>query len=148
MIIDALNQFADAVALNTGGAADYNIGDAIDLSVARNIGAGIGAGQLWLVILVDTTATSGGSATGAFSLITDDNSSFSSATVIYATGAIAVASMVAGTMLLCIPLPPSDSYERYIGLRQTTAVAAFTAGKITAFLTNTPPLRRAYPDAL
>jgi hypothetical protein len=46
-------------ALNTGGAGSYVIGDIIDLSVTgRDLGAGEGLGDLFLYILVKTTATS------------------------------------------------------------------------------------------
>ena len=40
MILDERNEFADAVALNTGAAGSYLIGDQIDLGVARDIGNG------------------------------------------------------------------------------------------------------------
>ena len=39
MILDETAEFADAVALNTGGAGTYNVGDIMDLGSARNIGA-------------------------------------------------------------------------------------------------------------
>jgi len=146
MIADVLNTFADGVALNTGAAGNYLIGDVIDLGVARNIGAD---SELYLVITVDTTATSGGSATLAIDILTDDNAALASpaivATVVPAT---AVASLTAGTLLCRLKVPSSDLYERYIGIRQTTGTAAFTAGKINAFLTRTPPARRAYPDGI
>lgn len=148
MIVDALNTFADATALNTGAAGSYIVGDVIDLGVARNVGMLGGGDELFLVITVDTTATSGGSATGAFNLVTDDNSSMSSPTVIRQGSAIAVATLVQGYQIAAFAMPNSDSYERYIAIQQTTAVAAFTAGKINAFLTNTPPARRSYPDGI
>jgi hypothetical protein len=69
MILDERNEFCDATALNTGGAGSYLVGDVIDLGAAsRDIGMGE---SLFLVIQVDTTATSGGSATGAFHLASD-----------------------------------------------------------------------------
>lgn len=148
MIVDKLLTFADDVALNTGAAGSYIIGDQIDLQVARNIGVGVGAGQLYLVVKVATTATSGGSATGQINLVTDDNASLSSPTVIASTPAMPVAQMTKGKVLAVFALPVSDAYERYIGIQQVTGTAAFTAGAIDAFLTNTPPAYRAYPDGL
>lgn len=148
MITDRLNQLADDVALNTGAAGNYTIGDVIDTLAARNIGGGGGEGGLFLVITVKTTATSGGAATAAFSLLTDDNSGMTTPTAVATTAAIPVASMTAGAILAVLPLPISDSYERYIGLRQVTGTAAFTGGVIDAYLTPTPPVRRAYPDAI
>lgn len=150
MICDALNTFCDNTALNTGGAGSYIIGNQIDLQTIRNAGLGFGAGQLWLVGTVDTTATSDGSATAAFDLVTDSAPALNDtpAVVQVLTAAIPVASLVQGTILCAIPLPSSDLYERYLGIQQRTATAAFTAGKVNFFLTNTPPARRAYPDSI
>ena len=148
MITDALNTFCDNVALNTGAAGDYLLGDYIDLGVARDPSAKGDGGQVFLVITVDTAATSGGSATGAFSLLTDGDAALGSPVVLFTTPAFAVANMTAGALLACVALPISASYERYLGIRQTTGTAAFTAGKINAFLTNTPPARRAYADGI
>lgn len=146
MICDALATFADGVALNTGVAGSYIIGDQIDLRIAAH---GIGVlDNLWLVITVDTTATSGGAATGLFSLVTDTDPALGSPVVIASSAAIPVASLTAGTQVLAVQLPASGSYERYIGIQQTTGTAAFTAGKVNAFLTQTPPARRSYPDHL
>ena len=147
MILDERNEFCDATALNTGGAASYLIGDVIDLGAANAIGA---LDDLWLVIQVDTTATSGGSATGQFHLCSDAQAAIAtdgSATYHYSTPAIAVASLVAGLEVCAIQLP-RGAYERYIGILQTTGTAAFTAGKVNAFLTNEPTLVRAFPDAI
>lgn len=146
MITDALNTFCDNTALNTGAAGNYNIGDVIDLNtVARGLGS---YPELFLVITVAVAATSGGSATGQFSLITDDNSGMASPTVLASSNAWPVAQMTLGANLLTVALPIADNVERYIGIRQTTGTAAFTAGAINAFLTQTPPGRYAYPDAL
>lgn len=146
MICDKLATFADDTALNTGVAGSYIIGDQIDLQAARNVGAALGHATLFLVIKVQTTATSGGAATATFDLVTDDNGSLSSPTVIFTSPTFAVASMTAGTVLAIVALPIGGAYERYIGIRQTTGVAAFTAGKIDAFVTTTPPVRFAYPQ--
>lgn len=148
MILDERLEFCDATALNTGGAASYLVGDVIDLGAAsRDIGTGE---DLYVVIQVDTTATSGGSATGAFHLASDAQAAIAvdgSATYHLSTAAIAVASLVAGTTVLAARLP-SGTYERYLGVLQTTAVAAFTAGKINAFLTKDIAKYTAYADAL
>ena len=68
MILDERNEFADAVALNTGAAGSYLIGDQIDLGVARDIGNGE---PLHLVITVDTEIDAGASGTVQFHLATD-----------------------------------------------------------------------------
>jgi hypothetical protein len=155
MILDERNEFCDATALNTGGAGTYNLGDVIDThgpavghgsgqNVTRNLAMG---SELYLVIRVATTATSGGSATGQFRLVSDDTStpSTTTSTVHYTSDAIAVASLTAGTTIAVVRLP-SGNYERYVGVQQITAVAAFTAGAIDAFLTSDPNVWKAYAD--
>lgn len=133
MILDERTEFCDATALNTGGAASYLVGDVIDTG---NDGLN-DVEQLYLVIQVSTTATSGGSATGQFHLCSDAQAAIAvdgSATYHWSSPAIAVASLVAGTYIARVELPKGQ-YERYIGIVQTTATAAFTAGAINAFLT-------------
>ena len=152
MILDERTEFADATSLNTGAAGTYNIGDVIDLqgqaigtaNLTRDLGT---VDPLWLVIRVATTATSGGSATGQFRLVSDDSGTLSTttSTVHYTSAAIAVASLTAGTTIAAVQLP-SGSYERYLGIQQITGTAAFTAGAIDAFLTSDPALWRAYAD--
>lgn len=148
MLMDERNEFCDATALNTGGAASYLIGDVIDLGLAgRNIGNGNDV--LELVIKVDTLPTSGGSATAAFHLVSDAQAAIAvdgSATYHFSSKAFTIAEMAAGTVLVKIKLP-SGNYERYLGILQTTAVAAFTAGKVDAFLTEGVADWKAYADA-
>lgn len=145
MILDERTEFCDATALNTGGAGSYLLGDQIDTG-----GDGINdVSGMFLVIQVETTATSGGSATGQFHLCSDAAAAIAtdgSATYHFSTAAIAVASLTAGTYVARVALP-KGTYERYVGILQTTAVAAFTAGKINAFLTQDPFTVKAFPNA-
>lgn len=148
-IIDKRNEFCDAVALNTGGAASYLIGDVIDLgAAARDIGNGE---PLYLMITVDTSVDSAADNTvQQFHLCSDAQAAIAvdgSATYHFSTKAIAQANLTAGTRVACVALPLGD-YERYLGIVQTTSVAAATAGKINAFLTKDPVGWKAYPDAL
>lgn len=149
MIMDERTEFADATSLNTGAAGSYLIGDVVDLT---NTGRDIGNGEpdLYLVIQVDTAATSGGSATVQFHLASDAQAAIAvdgSATYHYTSPAIPVATLVAGYGAVAVPLPRGN-YERYLGVLQTTAVAALTAGKINAFLTMNPPKWAAYTDGV
>jgi hypothetical protein len=136
MILDKRNEFCDATALNTGAPGTYLIGDQIDLGVARDIGTGE---QLYLVITVDTPPTSGGAATAQFTLASDDTASIATngtASVHFQTKAFTIAEMTAGAVLAAVPLPIEGvAYERFLGILQTTGTAAFTGGKINAFLT-------------
>lgn len=152
MILDELLEFCDATALNTGVAGSYLLGDVVDLGdtpTLQGIGA-FGTTPIYLVIQVDTTATSGGSATGQFHLASDAQAAIAtdgSATYHHSTGAVAVASLTAGTLVALVALPLTRTYERYLGILQTTAVAAFTAGKINAFLTTDISSWAALPQA-
>jgi hypothetical protein len=145
LLLDDRLEFCDATLLNTGGADTYLLGDQVDLGAAvRDVGAGE---DLYLVLQVDTTATSGGSATGQFHLVSDDTASIATngtATSHFSTPAFTVASMTAGTVLAIVALPQGRSYERFLGILQTTGTAAFTAGRINAFLTKDPANWRAY----
>ena len=145
MILSEYDEFCDATALNTGAAGTYNVGDIID---TNNDGINL-ADDLWLVIRVATTATSGGSATGQFRLVSDATTSISTttATVHVTSAAFAVAAMTAGVTLLAVKLP-KDTYERYLGIQQITGTAAFTAGAIDAFLTNDIDAWKAFPDGV
>jgi len=137
MILDKRNEFCDATALNTGGAGTYLVGDQIDLGAARDVGNGE---PVYLVITVDTLPTSGGSATAQFQLASDASASIAtdgSASVHLETKAFTNAQMAAGTVLAAIALPMEGvAYERYLGILQVTGTAAFTGGKINAFLTH------------
>lgn len=61
----------------------------------------------------------------------DDNSSFSSPKVVGSTGAIPVASLVAGAKLP-LPVVPFGADEQYMRLNYTVVGTAATAGSITA----------------
>lgn len=143
MILDKLAQFCDETALNTGSAGTYLIGDVMDTGGdGWNV-----ADNLWLVIMVTTTATSGGSATGKFQLASDAAAAIAvdgSATIHVETAAIPVATLAAGYRVYAGRLP-NGTYERYLGILQTTGTAAFTAGKISAFLTPDVSQWKAFP---
>lgn len=138
MILDELNEFADALALNTGGAATYLVGDTIDLGAApvlKDIGNG---SPVYLVVGVTTTFTSGGAATVNLQLASDSTANLAtSPTVHWQTGALGFATFVAGLRWV-IPLPIERRYERHLGILQVQGTAALTAGAIDAFLTDDP----------
>lgn len=147
MIIDSRGEMCSATALNTGAAGTYLIGSQIDLGVD---GLDVGVGEdLYLVVQVTTTATSGGSATLQVKLASDASAAISTttSTVHYTSDAIAVADLVAGYRVAAVRLP-SGTYERYLGILQVTGTAAFTAGNIDAFLTKDISAWTAYPDAV
>ena len=137
MIIDKRNEFCAATALNTGAAGSYLIGDQIDLGVASDIGNGE---PVFLVLSVDTEIDAGASGTVQFHLASDATAAIDPATGTkhLSTPVFTVGSgIVAGTVLYAGPIPmEGNAYERFLGILQTTGVAAVTAGKINAFLTH------------
>lgn len=146
-ILDSRNEFADAVSLNTGAAGTYLIGSQIDLGANDNVNDVDG---LYLVVNVDTAATSGGSATLQIILASDDSASIATngtATVHFTSAAVPVASLTAGAYVCKVELP-KGTYERYLGILQVTGTAAFTAGKINAFLTKDPGTWKPFADAI
>lgn len=150
MILDERNEFCDATAVNTGGVASYLLGDVIDLdpcAIAPNTTVNIEGSEMYLVIQVDTAMAS---ATGSakFHLCSDAAAAIAvdgSATYHFSTGAKLEAALAAGARVCAVKLP-DGVYERYLGVVQETITAAFTAGKINAFLTSDPALWRAYAD--
>ena len=149
MMHDKLTTFAKATALNTGGAGTYLVGDVIDLQSSTDIGQGH---PLFLVLNIKTTATSGGAATAVFSLASDAQAAIATngtATVHVASGVRALASMSAGSNVMKVIIPMEGNvYERYVGILQTTAGAAFTGGTIDAFLTINPSGWKALPEGM
>ena len=147
MITDSTLEMCDAVAVNTGGAATYLLGSQIDTSVVRDIGAGR---PVYLVISIDTALAS---ATGTmqFKLASDASAAIATdgtASEHWVSDTFLEAALAAGKTWV-VPLPSGTAlpYERYLGILQVTGTAAFTAGKINAFLTFDPSGWKGYADA-
>jgi hypothetical protein len=139
MILDEKLEFCDATALNTGGAATYNIGDVLDLGVARDIGNGQ---PLYLVVVCHTGIVVGASTgTVTFQLVSDGTDTIATngtQTVHAASGAWATSTTAipAGTVLFAAPVPMQGTvYERFLAVQQITGTTALTAGAVNAFLT-------------
>lgn len=148
MILDERTEFADATSVGTPNNTTVNVGDVIDLSVARDIGNGQ---PIYLVVQVTTAITSGGAATVSFLLSSDSTATLSvdgTQTSHWESDTIAVASLVAGyTLVTALPLE-SPAYERYLGFQvRENAGQALTAGNVNAFLTVDPHGWKSYADA-
>lgn len=151
MILDKRNEFCDAVALNTGGAATYVIGDQIDLGTARDIGNGE---PMYLEIQVATGINAASAGTVQFQLVSADNAALTTNPVVHAQSAAFVTStstgnaggtLAAGTNLMIVSVPQEGlAYKRYVGIRQVTGTAAITAGAVDAFLVHTAANWKAY----
>lgn|SRR5574340_695999 len=137
MILDSLNEFCDAVALNLGAVASYLIGSQVDQLKTTALPGN--SDSLYFVAEVDTTCTGAGAslkihlASDATAAIATDGS----ATYHYSSPAIPVATLVAGYRICAVELPRGN-YERFLGVLQETVGAAFTAGKVNCYLTNDP----------
>ena len=130
---------ADEQAVTTAAAtASTNI---YDQAVVGDIGEGE---VLELNIRVAETVTSGGSATVTFGLQTDDNTSFSSATLLWTSSAIAKATLVAGYQLPPVRIP--RGVERCLRGLITVATADLTAGKFDMWISRTVDRPKAYPS--
>ena len=89
--------------------------------------------NLWINAVVDTTPTSSGSATiQAVLQDSADNSTFAD---VVAGPAIAYGSAPAGTVLLQVQ--PPTGMRRYFRVVWRVGTAALTAGKFTAYVSNT-----------
>jgi hypothetical protein len=143
MLVDKNLEFADSQAVTA-----TTISNVIDLG-ATNTLKDLGVGPpMWLVIQVDTTTVSAGATTCVFSLESDSTADLAtSATVHWTSAAIAKATLAAGYQVVTIAIP-RGLYERYLGIRYTVAVANFSAGAFSAFLTTTPQSERSYADGI
>ncbi len=137
MYIDKLLELSDAVAITATG----NTTNVIDLGSDRDVGNGR---PLWLVLQLDVAPDgTTGDETYVFTLTTDDNSGFSSATTILTQ--TVVRSTAAGTRYVqAIP----SANERY--LRGTFTLGGTSPSvTYTAWITGQEPTAwAAYPDAL
>lgn len=96
--------------------------------LVRDVGKGT---PIPFLIQVDETFASGGAATLVVSIEVDDNDSFSSATTVWTSPTIALATLAAGYRFNNVYLPEGVN-ERYARIKYVIGTAAMTAGKITA----------------
>lgn len=127
MIFDQQTLLSDNQAV-TASAASTNVIDLgpIATGVVRDIGKGKPIPLRIQVTEAFATATS-----VAFALQVDDNEAFSSPKTVWSTGAIAVADLVAGKVIVPEFIPRGTD-ERYMRLYYTVAGSNASAGKITA----------------
>lgn len=139
MLTDKFLYFGEAQAVTATAVST----DTLDFSAFRNIG--IGFQDVELFCFVGTSVTAAGAATVTITLETDDNSAFSSATVIYSTTAIPKATLVAGFNALDGVKIPSGA-ERFLRLNYTVATGPLTAGTFTAGLVLAGQSYRSYQN--
>ena len=153
MILDKLNEFADAVSI-AAAAGTQLVGNQIDLGLT---GRGLGGDKaLYLVVTVDTEIITGGAAgTLQLQLVSDAQAAIAvdgSATVhavspVFVTDDAAANSPLlnVGAKLWVTQLPiEGNTYERYLGLLAITGTTTTTAGAISAYLVADVPDWKAY----
>lgn len=146
MILDERTEFADA-ATPTGAAGTQNVGDVIDLEVARDVGSGH---PIYLYVLVTVAPT--GADTVEFRLVSDSTevpSTDGSESLHWTSGAVAIADLPVGTVyMIALPLEGVD-YERYLGFQVANVGASSLASlEVSAGLTLDPRKWEAYADAV
>lgn len=147
MIVDKLTEFGEDFSL-AAVASTLLFTNQIDLGAAgRDPGAGQ---QVYLVICITESVSTGSSPTVNFRLRSDDTAAThaSTSSAHFETGAIAAASLTAGTELVfALPQANAVPYERYLGLQAVIGTATTTTGKASAFLSLDPTGWKPYADA-
>ena len=147
MKIDRENMFSTAQVLTSGATTTLASTDVYDQGplATGNLYRQLGASQLYLVTVIESTALSTGSATFSAKLVGDSASSFpNTALIVQVASSVAVASVTAG-LTYVTPLPRDVNYERFLRMEYTMGTAPFSAGgNVTSFITNEPGYWYAY----
>ena len=132
---DAQNLFSDNQAITASAASEnfINLGTpqtppGSPAPLKRDIGGGNSQ-----PLLIEVTEDFAGATSLMAELQVDDNSAFSSPTVVGSTGAIPVADLVQGK-ILPLTMVPVGSDQQYMRIQYTVAGGPFTAGTIIAGL--------------
>lgn len=142
MIIDKLLSPAILLPLSGLTVSTQVIGSVMDWGTARNQGLLAQPYGPGFDINV-RNATSGGAATLTLQLVTDDNAALSSPTVLFTTSALALAALAKYDNW--VPLPETDSWERYVAWRAIVGTAVFTGGTLSIEYVADKRNWRAYP---
>ena len=126
MIIDNNLRVSSAQTVTTSAVST----DSIDLSQARDVGAGY---PLMFHFLVTEAVTAAGAATVDFQVIGSENSNLSSGVVLGSSGPIGKAELIVGKRIAVEINPSIGSLGlRYLGANYSVATGPLTAGKFTA----------------
>jgi len=140
MFRDREAQFSGAQAVTAAAAST----DYLNLGAIRNLGVGT---PIYLVVTCDVAMTDSGSdSTLAVILETDDNASFSSATLAQTVGTFPATSAI-GTRLV-VALQIDKINEKFLRVYYTPANGNLSAGSFTAFLTPNIDAYTNYADAI
>lgn len=139
MYVDAALLFSDAQAV-TAAAASTNY---LDQGAAKFLGTGT---PLYVVVVCDVAMTDGSSdSTLTVSLYGDSTSTFTpDGSVVLGT----IPALTAAGTVFVFPVPVDAVKYRYLELYYTPNSGDLTTGSFTSFITTTPQLYTAYPDAV
>jgi hypothetical protein len=154
MILDKQNMFSEGQVLPLPVGSNP-ASDAVDTFIAlgfnpntlKDLGTGEG---LWLTVVNPTAITGVAGALIRAELVTDDNATnatpsiLATPTIIQAGADISAVSIPAGTVLAQFRIPSGFNYERFLGVRYVTTVAALLGGTVSAFLTKDIQAARIY----
>lgn len=108
-------------------------------NVIDTVALGDAVNELYFKAVVETACTSDGSATVQIKLITDPNEALDDGpTILWASDAIAVASLVDKYEFGTIRLPKPDKLKRYLAAQIIIGTTSLTAGKFDIYLTKNP----------
>jgi hypothetical protein len=143
MILDSTNLFSNQQAVT----ASANSANVIDLSAARDLGAGYDT-NFFIAVTQDVAAA--GAATVQFALVAADSADLATnPIVLMQSDAIGKAALTAGTQVLRTAVPASRTAgKRYLGVTYAVATGPLTAGKFTAGLCFDLQANAAYPEGL
>lgn len=130
-MLDQSTKLATAQAVTTVG--DTASTNAYDNGSAHSSDISMTGENLWINAVVDTSVTSGGAAT--VQAVLQDSANGTAYADVAAGPVLTLADLKAGATLLQIQ-PPTDM-RRYFRIAWRVGTAALTAGKFTAYVSNT-----------
>jgi hypothetical protein len=80
-------------------------------------------------------------------LESDSTSNLATSPTVHVKLTAPLATLTAGAVAACSPLPAGANYERYLGVRYTVVGSNPTTGSVFAYLTDTPPAWQVYPSS-
>lgn len=128
MIIDKLLSPAIGLALSELTVSNNLIGASMDMGEARNNGLLAQPFGGWRIRA--KSATSGGAATGIFTLVTATDAALTSPVVLYTSPTYALASLAGNGLVLDVPIPETDSWLQYAAWKMQVGTAVYTAGSL------------------
>ena len=140
-MLDQSTKLASAQAVtSTGDTASSNV---YDNGSVNSSDISLTGENLWINAVVDTTATSGGAATlQAVLQDSADNSTFAD---VLAGSVVALAGLTAGAVVMQVQ--PPVGLRRYFRIVWRVGTAALTAGKFTAYVSNSVQRNVSRPSA-